>query len=176
MAVSQATRDTSALGRAGFAVPAAWLAFVALDFLGHGVVLARYWDRTAAYWRPDEELFRLIPVAYGSFFVYCGFLVWVLMRACPSPPGEVRGALVGAVLGLVFGAVAWLGAFTVLPMPLSAVLVWTLWGTLESAGAGLAAAYVLAPGPRVRRTAVVAVGAAGSLVVGIVLQNLFGLR
>jgi hypothetical protein len=63
--------------RGALAVLAAWFAFVAVDFVSHGVVLAGYWRSTAEYWRPATELFHLIPLGYASAAIYCGGLYWL---------------------------------------------------------------------------------------------------
>lgn len=170
------TQAPSSVRRTIVAGLSAWFVFVAVDFLGHGVLLSGYWDATSQFWRPDDELFRLIPIAYATFLVYCFFLVWVLGRAFPNATRLVHGGLVGAGLALVFGIVGWLGAFTVLPMPWSAVVIWTAWGIVESAGAGMAAVRVLTSVRPLRQLGVVAAFAAGIVVAGIILQTTLGLR
>jgi hypothetical protein len=148
---------------------------LALDFLGHAVLLASYWRATAQYWRPPSELFRLIPVGYASFGVYCVGLVWLLVRLADGSPSVGGGLRFGAAAGLLYWGSFALGAFSVFAMPISAVLYWTLCGTVESAIAAAVAAWTFSaerPWRRVFWALLVALGIFG---VGVLLQNLTGL-
>jgi hypothetical protein len=151
---------------------AAWWAFLVTDFVFHAVLLAGWWRATEAYWLPRMELFGRIPFGYASFAVYCGALVWLLVRLRGPAPGAAGGAAFGAVSGLVYGVALALALYSVFRMPVSAPLVWLGTSAAGSSAAGAAAGWVLAgqrPWARVG-----AVGGGGLLVVALalVLQNL----
>jgi hypothetical protein len=160
------------LSRVALAALAAWFAFLTVDFVGHGVVLAGYWRSTAGYWRRPAELFHLIPVGYASAAIYCGGLCWLFVRLHPATSGVKNGIRLGAVVGLIFSTSSTLGAFSVFRMPFSAVILWSLFGTLESVAAGAAMGWVLGSAHSVRRTICIFAVALVVVALGIVVQNL----
>jgi hypothetical protein len=150
---------------------AAWLVFLVLDFLAHAVVLAAWWRATESYWLPPMELFRRIPFGYGAFALLVGTMTWLLVRL-RGPQPIVRDALrFGALAGLLAGAGSVMGAYSILPMPASTLVVWTVSTVVESAGAATAAAWTLrAPRPW-RRVLLVFALTIALFVIGVVLQN-----
>ncbi|MCL4836998.1 MAG: hypothetical protein KJ058_03400 [Thermoanaerobaculia bacterium] len=154
------------------ATAAAWLSYVAVDFVTHAVVLAPWWRATGSFWLPPMQLARRIPFGYLSFVLYAGGLVWLMPRVVGERPRSSRAAAYAAVVGLLVGLVQALANYSVFAMPVSALFVWPLSVTLGSVGGGLAAASVLrAPRPA-RRLLVVFAVALAIIVVGVVLQNL----
>jgi hypothetical protein len=125
------------------AAAGAWCAYLVVDFLANGVLLASYWRASEAYWRPPQELFRLIPLAYIAFAIYCSAATFLLIRLHGSRPALMTGLRFGATAGLVFGLISTLGGYSVFRMPASALIVWPASAVAESAAAGAAAAWVL---------------------------------
>jgi hypothetical protein len=160
------------LTRVALTALAAWVAFLTVDFVSHGMVLSGYWRSTAGYWRPPAELFHLISVGYVSAAIYCSGLCWLFVRFHPATSGVKNGIRLGVVVGLIFSTSSTLGAFSVFRMPFSAVVLWSLVGTLESVAAGAAMAWVLGSAHSVRRTICVFVMALVVVALGIAVQNL----
>jgi hypothetical protein len=159
----------SALLAAGLA---AWWCFLAVDFVLHASVFAAWWQATATYWLPPEQLFARIPVGYAAFALYVGALLWLLRRLHGSRPAPGVAAGFGLRAGVLAGTTWALATYSVFAMPPSALLVWAGSLALESMVAAGVSAWVLA-GARAGRRALLA-GAAGLLgfVLGVVLQNL----
>jgi hypothetical protein len=61
------------------AATGAWCAYLVLDFLANAVFLAPYWRATESYWLPPRELFRMIPLGYTVFAIYCVAASWRIM-------------------------------------------------------------------------------------------------
>lgn len=152
---------------------AAWFVYLVADFWGHAVLLSHYWRDTAQFWRPAAELFKLIPVGYLSFAIYCGALVWLLARLGGEKQSALRGARFGAVAGLVFGSCTWIGLYSVIRLPLAAVTLFTLWGILESALSGAAAGSVLVAERPWRKVGWIVLLGFICFVIAVVVQNLF---
>jgi hypothetical protein len=151
----------------------AWLVFLVLDFLAHAVILASWWRATEAYWLPPMELFRRIPFGYGAFALFVGTMTWLLVRLRGPQPSMAEALRFGALAGLLAGAGSVMGAYSILAMPPSALLVWTVSTVLESMGAAAAAAWTLrAPRPQ-RRVLLVLLLTLVLFVIGVILQNLF---
>ncbi len=151
---------------------AGWLAFLALDFLAHAVVLAGWWRASESYWLPPMELFKRIPFGYGAFALLVGTMTWLLVRLRGPQPRMAEALRFGGFAGLVAGAGSAMGAYSILSMPPSSLVVWTLSTTVESIGAAAAAAWTLrAPRPW-RRVLLVLVMTVVVFAIGVVLQNL----
>jgi hypothetical protein len=160
-------------GTLAAAAVSAWLVFVVLDFLAHAVLLAAWWRATEAYWLPPMELFARIPMAYGAFAIFVGTMTWLLVRLHGPRPGVAQALRFGGLAGLLAGLGSVLAAYSILPMPVSAIVVWTLSAVVEASGAAGAAAWTLGAPRAGRRVAVVLALALAAFVVGVVLQNLF---
>jgi len=155
------------------AVLAAWLIYLTLDFLAHAVLLASWWRATEIYWLPPMEMFRRIPLAYASFALYCAGLTWLIARTHREHVTVTTGLRLGLSGGLAFGLTATLGAYSILNLPPSYMLVAPVTIAIESAAAGGTAAWVIRGPGRWRRVGKVAVVAVLLFIVGVVAQNLF---
>jgi hypothetical protein len=154
------------------AVLAAWLAYLAVDFLTHAVLLAAWWTANAAAFLPPAELFRRIPVAYLSFLFYSAVLVWLLQRLLGARPALGASLRLAAWAGLAFGIITALGNYSVLNVPSSALIVWPVSMLAGSLAAGAAASAGLNAARPWRRLLLVFLAALSALVLGVVLQNL----
>lgn len=150
----------------------AWLAYLALDFLTHAVLLAPWWRATAAHWHAPAELFRRIPYAYLAFALYCGGLVWLLTRILGPRPALAPGLRLGGAAGLLFGLITALGNHSVLAVPVSALLVWPAAGAFASVGAAGAAIRVLRSARPGRSLRGILLAALAVFALGVVIQNL----
>jgi hypothetical protein len=147
------------------------LAMVAVDFLLHAALLSHWWRATAAFWRPPDELFAYIPYAYGSFVLYAAGLDWLLIRLRGPRPLLRDAALGGLVTGAVIGGAGILATYSVVPLPRSALVVFTISLSFVMSSGAVAAAWVLtAPRPW-RRVALLTAAALALLVLGVILQN-----
>ena len=154
------------------AVMAAWLAYLAVDFLTHAVLLASWWTANAASFLPPMELFSRIPFAYLSFLFYCAALVWLLQRLLGARPALGASLRLAAWAGLAAGVVTALGNYSVFAMPPSALIVWPVSMLAGTLAAGAAASSVLSVERPWRRLLLVFLAALGILVLGVLLQNL----
>lgn len=155
------------------AAVAAWLAFLAFDFLAHAVFLATWWHATEKYWLSPNMLFNMIPVAYASFAIYAVALTWLLVRLMGPRPEMIRSLAFGASAGVLYGVTGAMGNYSVLPMPMSALIIWPVSFGVESAAAAVAASAVLRAVRPWLRTVFVFLAAVGLIIVGIALQNLW---
>jgi hypothetical protein len=156
------------------AVGASW-SYIVLDFLLHAVVLASWWRVTQAFWLPPLELAKRIPFAYGAFVIYCTSLTVLLTALRGERPAVLTGLRFGALVGMVFGVTSSLGAYSVVQMPISFLLVGPASTAMGSAGAGAAAAWILGGSRRWRRVGVLFAVGLGLFVLGAVAQNALGI-
>jgi len=154
------------------AVLAAWIAYLTVDFLMHGVFLASWWRTTQPYWLPPRELLRMIPLSYAAFAIYCAVLTWLLVRLYGARVNVATGLRFGAAAGVVSGVASVLAAYCVFRMPHMALVVWPASLTVESTIAGAIAAWTLVAGRPWRRAGLVFGVAVILLILGVVFQNL----
>jgi hypothetical protein len=152
------------------AMGASW-SYIVLDFLLHAVVLAPWWRATQAFWLPPLELAKRIPFAYGAFLTYCTSLTVLLIAVRGEQPPVLTGLRFGAFVGIVFGVTSALGAYSVVQMPISFLLVGPGSTAIGSAGAGAAAAWILSGRRRWRRVGALFVAGLALFVLGMVAQN-----
>jgi hypothetical protein len=151
---------------------AAWLGYLVLDFLMHGVFLAAWWRAAEPYLLPPRDMLRLVPLGYASFAIYCGALAWLLARLYGERLGVVSGLRFGVLAGLVSGVASALGTYSAFRMPPAALLVWPASVVVESAIAGALAAWTLVAQRPWRRVGLVLCAAIALFIVGVVIQNL----
>ncbi len=158
------------------ATGATW-SYIVLDFLIHAVVLPPWWRATQSFWLPPRELARHIPFAYVAFAIFCWSLTALLAALYGDRPPVVTDLRFGAIAGIVFGVTSALGAYSVVQLPTSFLVVGPASTGVASAGAGAAASWVLTGGRGWRRVGILLAVGFAVFVVGIVAQNVApGLR
>ena len=152
---------------------AAWLGYLMLDFLMHGVFLAAWWRAAEPYLLPTRDMVRLIPLGYASFAIYCGALTWLVARLYGERVGVIAGLRFGVIAGLVSGVASALGTYSAFRMPPTALLIWPASVVVESAIAGALAAWVLVAARPWRRVGLVLCAVIVLFIAGVVIQNLW---
>ncbi len=115
------------------AVLAVFVAWSALDFVIHGLILGKTYQETAAIWRPMAEmkmgLIHVVTLISAAVFVglYARF---VSDKSVKTAVGF--GFLFGIGAGISMGY----GTYAVLPMPYHIALVWFLGTLVESVVGG----------------------------------------
>ena len=151
---------------------AAWVMFLAVDFLLHAVIFSSWWKATEHYWLSPSELFRLIPYAYASFAIYCVALTWLFVRIFRDKRTLGIASRFGAFAGLIFGVSISLANYSVFLVPSSTLLVWTVSYSIESTVACTTSQWVLDTERPWRRVGLVFGVAILILIVSVVFQNL----
>lgn len=122
------------------AVAAVFVAWVALDFVMHGVILRTSYEATSQLWRPMQEMkmgVMYVAVAIAAF-------AFVMLYARLSPERNLRGGLeYGFWFGVAGGVSMGYGSYAVMPIPYHMALVWALGTLVESLVAGLIAGALL---------------------------------
>ena len=107
-------------------IVAVFLAWSALDFVIHGVILQSSYQATAQFWRPMNEM--KMGVMYVAVLIAAVAFVCVYARFF-GPRGIRTGAEYGAWFGLGAGVSMGYGAYAVMPIPYAMAFAWFL-GTL----------------------------------------------
>ncbi len=116
------------------AIVAVFVAWSALDFIIHGVILAAAYKATAQLWRPmDQMKMWLLHVT-----VLISAIVFVILYVrLISPKNIFRGLEYGLLFGLAAGVSMGLGTYSFMPIPLYMSLVWLIGSVVEMALGGV---------------------------------------
>lgn len=114
------------------AVIVVFVAWSAMDFVIHGVILRASYAATASLWRPTSEM--KTSVLYLSVFIAALAFVLIYSQFF-SRKGIATGLQYGLLFGLGTGVSMGYGSYSVMPIPYHMALTWFL-GTLVEAAIG----------------------------------------
>ena len=114
------------------AVIAIFVAWSAVDFVIHGVILRPSYAATAPLWRPMSEM--KTSLLYLSVFI-AALTFTVIYSRFVSRKGILAGLQYGFLFGLGTGVSMGYGSYSVMPIPYHMALTWFL-GTLVEATIG----------------------------------------
>jgi hypothetical protein len=128
----------------------AWLAMIGVDLALHAGLLAPLYDWDSPFLLEPGAAFARIPIGYLAFLVLAAALVWLLPRL------RVQGALGGALVAGITGAVTWgallLGLWSISTAELPLLAGWWIGQSVELAVGGLVIGSILG-GARLRAVA-----------------------
>jgi hypothetical protein len=122
------------------AIIAVFIAWEAMDYVIHSLILMDIYSRTANLWRPMEEmkmglLFVVVLISTISF---------VLVYALLVKDKSIRAGLIyGAIFGIGTGVSMGYGTYTTMPIPYSLAFGWSLGTMAESIVGGFLVGWLL---------------------------------
>ena len=116
------------------AVIAVFIAWSAIDFVIHGLILRASYAATAPLWRPMAEMkFLVLHIA-----VLIAALTFVLIYALlVSSRGISTGVRYGVLFGVGTGVSMGYGTYAVMPIPYAMAFTWFLGSVVEAVVGGL---------------------------------------
>jgi hypothetical protein len=125
----------------GLAVMAAWMAG---DFVIHGVILGPTYAATPHLWRPQAEmqgLFYLLVISVAVVaFAFCG-----MYAGWGGAKGLGSGLKFGGLFGLAMGTSMALGSYASTPIPASLAATWFAGTLVEGLVAGAIVGAIIRP-------------------------------
>lgn len=122
---------------------AAFLVIFAVEFVQHGVLLQDLYRETAALWRPDEEIRRLVWLAWLGYAVFALVFAWLYARGYEEGrSGLAQGLRYGVGIGLLLGVPNGLGGYAAMPIPPALAAAWFFAAFLEGLLAGVAVGLI----------------------------------
>lgn len=116
---------------------ATFVVIAVLEFVVNAVLLAGLYSQTAAVWRPQAHMQRLMWLWWVSYAISA--LVFTLIYAQgyePAKAGAAQGMRYGAYMGAFLGAPMSLGFYAVLPIPVVLAVSWFVAAVVMWAAAG----------------------------------------
>ncbi len=122
---------------------AVFVAWSALDFVIHGLLLGSSYEATASLWRPMEEmkmgLMYLVTLLVSLCFV-------TIYARLVSPKSMNAAISFGVLFGLATGISMGYGTYSVQPIPYYMALSWFLGTLVETTVAGLLTGLIIKDG------------------------------
>ena len=125
------------------AIAAVFIAWSALDFIIHGVLLASTYEATAELWRPMDEMSMPLMYSVTLVFSVCFVLIFALLVERRSLSA---GLLYGTLFGLATGVSMGFGSYTYIPIPMTLAVSWFAGTLVELIVAGAIAGVILKSG------------------------------
>jgi len=122
------------------AIVAVFIAWSALDFVIHGVLLASTYEATAELWRPMDEMSMPLMYSVTLVFTVCFVLIYALLVEQRSLSS---GLLYGTLFGLATGVSMGFGSYTYMPIPMTLAVSWFAGVLVELIVAGALVGVIL---------------------------------
>jgi hypothetical protein len=122
---------------------AVFIAWSALDFVIHGLLLAPTYEATAELWRPMDEMNMPLMYSVTLVFTVCFVLIYALLVERRSLSS---GILYGILFGLASGVSMGFGSYTYMPIPLTLAVSWFAGVLVELIVAGAISGVLLKTG------------------------------
>lgn len=123
------------------AIIAVFIAWSALDFLIHGMLLKEAYEATAHLWRPMQEM--NMTLMHGVTLVLAVLFV-ELYAVCVSDKSLSMGLKFGVIFGLAAGVMA-ASSYLYMPIPLSLAIDWFVGTLVEFVVAGWLVGLLVKP-------------------------------
>jgi hypothetical protein len=148
----------------------AWLAFLAVDFLFHGALLAKWYASESPSLLSLEVAFARIPLGYAGFLLLVVLIVWLGDRLGVS--GASEGLRFGAFFGVLKAASHGMGLVSIVNVDPLLIFWWSVAEVFEISAAGCVVGHGLAAEKLGRLAIIVGTGAVIVLVGAILVQNI----
>ena len=124
------------------AVLAVFIAWSALDFIIHQLILKGAYEATANLWRPEAEMMAKMWVMYLAGLISAG--AFVAIYACfVANKSVMTGLAYGLIFGVGVGAGMGYGSYVVMPIPYSMAFTWFAGAVIEAAVGGALAGLII---------------------------------
>ena len=121
-----------------------------LEFLIHGVLLSDMYRQTAAVWRSEAEMQKMMWVFWAGILVFAPFFVLIYAKGYEKgKPGLGQGLRYGLYVGVMLSVMNSFGWYVLLPIPLALAFYWFLAILVEFIAAGVTAGLVYHESPEV---------------------------
>ena len=111
----------------------------AIDWLVHGVLMAKWYQDIKGLWRPEMMDYMWVMVL-GSLF-YSFMFVFIFTKGYEER-GVVEGARFGLFIGLLMYVSGIFGQYAMYPIPFGMAMIWLAYGTIEMVIAGMITAAI----------------------------------
>jgi hypothetical protein len=122
------------------ATAAIFVAWQALDFIIHGVILRDLYATMPNLWRPLAEIKMPVMWIVGAIAAFCfvGIYAWLV-----NPKNLETALKYGLLFGIAAGVSMGYGTYAVMPVPYSMAFTWFIGTLVEALVAGVLAGLIV---------------------------------
>lgn len=118
---------------------AVFLAFEAIDFMVHVVILGKTYAALAHLWRPD--MMSKMWLMHAGSFILAFLFTYIFIRGYENK-GLAEGVRYGIIIGLFMNIPYAFYEYAMYPLPLSLCLQWFVYGMIEFIICGMIVAAI----------------------------------
>ena len=128
-----------------FSVVTVWVLMVATDWLFHGVWLAPLYQATSQFWRPQEEMMKMMPLMWAGAFIFSWAFVWIYTKGLSKDNQWWQAFRYGIAILLVAKVPEQIGMWVTVPYPAELITKWFLISAIQAIGAAFAMTWTFKP-------------------------------
>ncbi|HNR89097.1 MAG TPA: hypothetical protein PKM65_12220 [Spirochaetota bacterium] len=121
---------------------AVYVAFQAIDFVFHGIIMADTYKALSHLWRSD--MMSYMWIMYLAGVVLAGAFTYIFVKGYEGK-GLLEGVRFGIVAGLFMNVMGMFGQYAMYPVPFSLTLIWFGYGMAQYVIGGVIAAAIYRP-------------------------------
>jgi hypothetical protein len=140
--------------RVALAAVVSWVAYLAVSFLVHGLLLADLYRQHAASTRPEDAQMAILPVALGLALLGFFAFAYAYAKGYEGGRGVQEGLRFGVVVGIILCCFAGIFQYMLWPASATLLMAWLLDYVLEFALYGMIVGFVYRPRTSTLRRAV----------------------
>ena len=104
----------------------AWLVFIGIDFLFHASILKSLWQEAIGAFKPETDLYVLIPFGYLSFLLLTLLVGYCFIKIFPTKPDGKQVFLFSLIFGGLYAASNLFGLYSYIDIPLKHLITYNL--------------------------------------------------
>lgn len=109
----------------------AWVLFIGIDFLFHASLLKSLWEEKLPALKTLDELFKLIPAGYLSFFLLTLLAAYIIYRIFPKRPTGSEAVVFSLIFSALFALSNFFGLYSYMALPMKQLIAFNLVYFLE---------------------------------------------
>ena len=104
----------------------AWLVFIGIDFFFHASLLKSLWQDDIDTFKPETDLFVLIPFGYLSFLLLTLLVGYCFIKIFPTKPDGKQVFLFSLIFGGLYAASNLFGLYSYVNIPLKHLMAYNV--------------------------------------------------
>jgi hypothetical protein len=142
--------------RVGLAAVAAWVLYLFLGFLVHGVLLKDTYMQYVGVMRPEAQANAILPFCFGAALVGFFAFAYAYAKGYEGGQGRQEGLRFGVLVGILLCAFGSVWEYMMWPVRVGLLAAWVVDLIVEFAIYGMVVGLIYKPaGANARRTAAV---------------------
>lgn len=128
-----------------WSVLAVWIVMMITDYVFHGIWLSPLYHQTAQFWRPMNDMQRMMPFMWFGQLLFSWAFVWIYSKGLSKDNVWSQAFRYALAILLVAKVPHQLGLWATVPYPGDLVARWFLISIVQAVGASFAMTWTIKP-------------------------------